>query len=127
MAYEVKKKIAVDVDDTLYSFNELAREKWIEIALERNDKSLQRGAYCAWGEWRSPADVIDMPLWLQVIDRCHEDAVIVCQKPFKVLLTRFGNWLTMDMSFCISLIVSCRLPRLRKHGSIRAVSRRLRT
>src|SRR3954463_10834778 len=83
MAYEVKKKIAVDVDDTLYSFNELAREKWIEIALERNDKSLQRGAYCAWGEWRSPADVIDMPLWLQVIDRCHEDAVIVCQKPFK--------------------------------------------
>lgn len=77
------KKIAVDVDDTLYGFGELAREKWIEYALEKGDKSLMRGAYCEWGEWRSPSDVVSLDIWLEIIDRCHEDSVILRQTPFK--------------------------------------------
>lgn len=74
--------IAVDIDDTLYSFGQLARETIIDVALEKGDKRMQRGAYCAWGEWRSPVDVSDAVMWSEVIDRCHSPEVIQAQIPF---------------------------------------------
>lgn len=74
--------IGVDIDDTLYSFNNLAREVIIDVALEDGDKRLQRGAYCAWGEWRSPSDVSDPDAWLKVIERCHSSQHIAAQVPF---------------------------------------------
>lgn len=74
--------VAIDIDDTLYSFGQLARETFVEVALERGDKRLQRAAYCAWGEWRSPSDVVDNDYWMEVIDRCHQPEVIREQVPF---------------------------------------------
>lgn len=74
--------IAVDIDDTLYSFGQLAREVFIDLALEEGDKRMQRGAYCAWGEWRSPSDVTDVDTWMKVIARCHTDENILSQVPF---------------------------------------------
>lgn len=74
--------IAVDIDDTLYSFNQLAREMFIRVALEKGDKRLQRGAYCAWGEWRSPSDVIDEDYWGEIITLCHLPEVVIEQTPF---------------------------------------------
>lgn len=74
--------IAVDIDDTLYSFGQLAREMFVTVALEREDKDLQRAAYCSWNEWRSPVDIVGLDVWLEIIDRCHSDDKIVRQRPF---------------------------------------------
>lgn len=76
-------RIAIDVDDTLYSFTQLARSKFVDFAIERDDKSLMRAAYCAWVEWRSPADVIDLDYWKQIIASCHKPDVILAQEPFE--------------------------------------------
>lgn len=75
-------KIAVDIDDTLYSFNNLAREVFVDVAIEKGNKRYQRGAYCAWGEWRSPPDVTDDDVWMEVIERCHSPEMISQQVPF---------------------------------------------
>src|SRR4051812_8081239 len=75
-------RIAIDVDDTLYSFTQLARAKFVDFALERGDDALMRGAYCAWVEWRSPADVIDREYWKEIITSCHQPEVIGEQYPF---------------------------------------------
>lgn len=77
------KTIAIDIDDTLYSFGQLAREVFVDIALETGDKRLQRGAYCAWGEWRSPVDLVEPDFWNEVIDRCHTDGNILSQTPYR--------------------------------------------
>lgn len=74
-------RISVDVDDTLYSFTALAREKWVEWAIEHGGD--KRGAYCAWVEWRSPADVIDLDVWLKIIGMCHDPEIILAQKPYE--------------------------------------------
>lgn len=76
------KTIAIDIDDTLTSFQDTARSIFVDMALERGDKRYQRGAYCAWGEWRSPVDVSDDDIWPLVIERCHSDENILAQTPF---------------------------------------------
>lgn len=63
--------IAVDLDDTLYSFAQLARREFAQMAMEQGNKHMQRGAYLAWVEWRSPADILGMDTWMEVIERCH--------------------------------------------------------
>lgn len=76
--------IAVDIDDTLYNFNQLARERFAEVAIERGDKKLHRGAYIPWSEWRSPSEIGDDPeLWAHVIDRCHSSEAILSQQPYE--------------------------------------------
>lgn len=74
--------VAIDIDDTLYSFNNLAREVFVDVALEEGDKRMQRGAYCAWTEWRTPADVTDGNAWARIIERCHSGPNICRQTPF---------------------------------------------
>jgi phosphoserine phosphatase len=76
-------KVAVDIDDTLYSFSQLAREIFSEMAIERGDKRMQRGAYCYWGEWRTPTDMSDPETFMEVIDRCHTNSNIMAQTPFR--------------------------------------------
>lgn len=76
-------RIAVDIDDTLYSFTNLAREKFVDYAIERGEDHLKRGAYCAWVEWRSPADVISLDYWMEIIRECHRPEIIREQVPYK--------------------------------------------
>jgi len=101
--------IAIDIDDTLYDFGGLAREKWGEYAMERGDKSLQRGAYCAWPEWRSPADVVDLEHWLRIIDLCHAPDVIIEQIPYPGAYE--GLWRLDDAGYDL-LYISTRDPEV---------------
>lgn len=75
-------RIAVDVDSTLYDFETPAREAFQKLADERNDKTLFRGLYVPWTEWRSPADACGLDDWLTVIDMVHEPESILAQEPF---------------------------------------------
>lgn len=74
--------IAVDVDDTLYDFNSLAREVCVDMALETGDERLRRGAYAPWPEWRSPADVTHPDMWGDVIAECHAPDRVLEQTPY---------------------------------------------
>lgn len=74
--------IAVDIDDTLYSFTGLARGLMADLAVERGDKALERGAYASWDEWRTPVDLLGLEAWLEVIDLSHSPELIVQQAPF---------------------------------------------
>lgn len=75
-------KIAVDIDSTLYDFSTLCREAFIRLAHERDDRSLLRGAYAAWTEWRSPTDACGVQPFLDVLDYCHDNDTILAQTPF---------------------------------------------
>lgn len=74
--------IAVDVDSTLYDFETPAREAFFRMAEERGDKSLFRGLYVPWTEWRSPADACGLEAWLEAIDAVHHPSSILSQEPF---------------------------------------------
>lgn len=75
--------IAVDIDDTLYSFTGLAREIMADLAVERGDKALERGAYASWDEWRAPVDLLGLDAWLEIIEMSHASDQIVSQPPFQ--------------------------------------------
>lgn len=78
--------VAIDIDDTLYSFKSLAREIIAQMVKETEDESraamLRRASYSPWTEWRSPADLLPDAL-IEVIDRCHSEEIIWQQPPFK--------------------------------------------
>ena len=74
--------IAVDIDDSLYSFSALARGVMAEVAFNRGDKILERGAYASWDEWRTPADLLGVEAWMEIIEMCHTEERIVEQTPF---------------------------------------------
>jgi hypothetical protein len=76
-------RIAVDIDSTLFDFETPAREAFLQMASESGDKSLFRGAYVPWTEWRSPADVCGLDNWKEAIARCHKPDVILAQTPFQ--------------------------------------------
>jgi len=80
-------KVAVDIDDTLYDFNELAQEMITKVAIREDDKEMQKGAYSSWNEWRAPKDAIDAEFWSSIIDMCHQDYMIRSQMPFKYSVT----------------------------------------
>lgn len=75
-------KVAVDIDDSLYSFNQLAQEMMSEVAIERGNKVFQSGAYSTWNEWRTPNDILEEE-WLGIIELCHQPEIIRAQTPFK--------------------------------------------
>lgn len=77
-----KPKFAIDIDSTLYDFSVPAREAFLKLSETTGDKSLLRGAYSSWVEWRSPADVCGLEVWMEVISMCHSPEVILCQTPF---------------------------------------------
>jgi len=76
-------RIAVDIDSTLYDFSTLAREGFLRLARERGDDTLKRGAYHPWTEWRSPTDASGVQAFLDVLDYCHDNDVILEQVPFR--------------------------------------------
>lgn len=75
-------RIAVDIDSTLYDFSTLCREGFLRLARDRGDDTLKRGAYNAWTEWRSPVDASGLKPFLDVLDYCHDNDVILSQTPF---------------------------------------------
>ncbi len=74
-------RIAIDIDDTLYSFTSLARRVMTKIGFETEDKQLIAAAYAAWPEWRSPTDLLGVDRWLEIIDMCHDNDMILAQTP----------------------------------------------
>ncbi len=73
---------AVDVDDTLYSFGQLARQVVCEEAARTGDEQLRAAAYAPWTEWRSPPDHMGLDVWLDIIEKCHTDEMIWSQVPY---------------------------------------------
>lgn len=76
-------RVAIDIDDTLYSFTQLARETLIKLSIERNDSALRRAAYCSWVEWRLPDDLLGEEQWFEIINECHKPEAILAQPPYK--------------------------------------------
>lgn len=74
--------IAIDVDDTLYSFANAARQVLTRRAFESGDKVLRTAAYIPWEEWRTPPDLIGVDAWLDVIAETHQDNSILMQDAF---------------------------------------------
>lgn len=74
--------IAVDIDDTLYSFGELARTVMCDLARKTDDKTLLKGAYASWNEWRTPPDIVGVDNWLRIIDISHEPENILSRTPY---------------------------------------------
>lgn len=64
-------KIAVDLDQTLYSFDDKVREAFFDLAVEREDKSILRGAYSGSLEWRSLTDAYGKEIAYEAIERVH--------------------------------------------------------
>lgn len=89
-------KIAVDIDDTLYSFTDEAREvlSWMvdDPQFAPYKEQLTHALYAKWDQWRTPFELCgfrneddDHPqrsLWLQCIEYCHDDEAILRQQPF---------------------------------------------
>lgn len=61
-----RPQIAIDVDSTLYDFEQIARDAFLHLARDQDDKSLFRGAYHPWNEWRNPHDVCGKETWGEV-------------------------------------------------------------
>lgn len=84
-------KIAVDIDDTLYSFTDEAREQ-LSLMVDEEEfapykEQLTHALYAKWDQWRTPfelcgKDAEDNSLWLICIARCHDDEAILRQRPF---------------------------------------------
>lgn len=73
--------IAIDIDETLYSFDDAVREAFFEMSIEADDKSIRKGAYSLNQEWRNLTDVLGAELALEAIDRVHSKTIN--QIPFK--------------------------------------------
>jgi hypothetical protein len=72
--------VAIDIDETLYSFDEEVRGAFFDLAVEKGDKSILRAAYSNNQEWRNLVDH-DTGLAYKAIERVHEQAT--SQIPFK--------------------------------------------
>jgi hypothetical protein len=79
--------IGVDIDSTLYDFETPFRDAFFKLAKEQEDSDtmqlLLKGAYHVWDEWRSPADVCGLDMFLQALDIVHSDECILSRKPFE--------------------------------------------
>lgn len=81
--------VAIDIDCTLYDFYGEVREAFFEMAIEREDKGLLKGAYQTFNEWRELEDLLGIETALEAIHWVHDrqeefepfkHSVEVCQK-----------------------------------------------
>ena len=75
--------IAVDIDDTLYPFCDLARQVLTEEGFRRGGDQMIAAAYAPWPEWRSPVDLLGLKTWLDIIALCHDDELILSRTPYE--------------------------------------------
>ncbi len=73
-------KIACDIDSTLYDFDMAVRNEFFKMAVEKDDKSILKGAYAPFVEWRSLSDALEGTLVYEAILRVHDKAE--SQTPF---------------------------------------------
>lgn len=71
--------IYCDLDGTVVDFSAQARKVWMELAQQKGDGSLLRGAYMTWNEFRSPRDVCGDNVWREIVDKVHSDDSILAQ------------------------------------------------
>lgn len=81
-------KIAVDIDDTLYSFTDEAREA-LSVMVDEYPQypQLSHALYANWDQWRTPFELCGEDedgnsLWLECIARCHDSERILAQEPY---------------------------------------------
>lgn len=86
-------KIAIDIDNTLYDFDTPARNAFLALAKETGDKTLLRGAYNPWVEWRSLMDVCGEDVGHEVISRVHADDAIMQRRPYEGVSEVIGRLL----------------------------------
>jgi 5'(3')-deoxyribonucleotidase len=72
ITFDRKSIVAIDVDQTLYDFDNEIREAFFELALENDDKTLLRGAYSTNVEWRNLTDVLGTDIAIEAINRVHD-------------------------------------------------------
>jgi hypothetical protein len=75
--------IAVDIDSTLYDFEAPSRQAMWKLYKETGEEIYQRAHYHPWTEWRSPADVLGLEKWLEVIAMVHDSDVILSRQPYE--------------------------------------------
>lgn len=63
--------IALDIDQTLYDFHSKVREAFFDLAIEKNNKNILKGAYVASLEWRNLDDVLGRETAEEAIERVH--------------------------------------------------------
>lgn len=68
-------------DDTLYPFGDAVREEFFRMAVEKDDRSILKGAYAPFTEWRSLSDSLEGELVYEAILRVHDRTLH--QTPFK--------------------------------------------
>jgi hypothetical protein len=73
--------VAIDIDDTLYSFCQAARQELIDWPGEDAQRAKQ-AAYSIWSDWRSAGELCN-GFFDDVIAKVHEDDCILSQEPFK--------------------------------------------
>lgn len=75
-------KIAIDIDDTLYPFSNVAKDALFRLAHEKRDKSIFGAAYSGATQWRMPTDIAGVDTWLEAIGLSHHPDVISEQQPY---------------------------------------------
>ena len=76
-------KIAVDIDDTLYSFRDIAKDALFHLAQERGDKEILSAAYTEALQWRTLADVAGNETLMEAIELAHSPEVMNQTLPFR--------------------------------------------
>lgn len=75
--------IGIDIDNTLYPFDALLKETFINLAREKGDKEYFAGAYAPHVEWRSPSDALGSEIFKEALSVTHSPSVILQQVPYK--------------------------------------------
>jgi len=84
--------IAIDIDDTLYSFTDEARQVLSRMIddpeFEDFQEQLSNCLYAKWDQWRTPYELCGFDeqgksLWLDCIAKCHDNDAILGQTPYR--------------------------------------------
>jgi hypothetical protein len=76
-------KIAVDIDDTLYSFRDISKDALFHLAQKKGDKEILSAAYTEALQWRTLADVAGDDVLMEAIELAHSPAVMNQQPAFR--------------------------------------------
>lgn len=84
--------IAVDIDDSLYSFTDEARQVLSSMLDDPMyapwREQLSNCLYATWDQWRTPYELCGFDangesLWLECVAKCHDNDVILSQTPYR--------------------------------------------